>query len=106
MRVLLDQCTPAPLRGFLIHHTVETAHERGWSTHKNGALIALAESESFDVFVTTDKNLRYQQNLSERSLAIVVIETTSWPRIRRAVEQVVKAVDIATPGGYIEVKIP
>lgn len=76
------------------------------STQKNGELIALAESESFEVFVTTDKNLRYQQNLSKRALAIVVIDTTSWPRIRRAVERVVKAVDTATNGGYVEVEIP
>lgn len=95
-----------PLRWLLTQHEVETAHERGWSQLKNGELLDLAEKEGFAVFVTTDANLKYQQNLGSRSIAIVVLTTTSWPRIQRATAAVVSAVDSAAPGAYLEVEIP
>jgi predicted nuclease of predicted toxin-antitoxin system len=72
VKVLFDQGTPAPLRKALSHHLVETAHERGWSALQNGDLIAAAEACEFEVFVTADRNLKYQQNLTGRRLAIVV----------------------------------
>ena len=103
MLVLFDQGTPAPLRHALAGHVVETAYERGWSNLKNGELIVAAESAGFEVFVTTDKNLKYQQNLGNRSMAIVVLQTTSWPRIQRALPQVVAAVEAASRGSYSEV---
>ena len=105
MKVLFDQGAPAPLRGALDGHTVDTAYELGWSTLQNGELIAAAESARFDVLVTTDKNLKYQQNLATRSIAIVVLLTTSWPRIQQSLPQVVAAIDGATLGSYIEVHI-
>ena len=83
-----------------------TAYERGWSTLKNSELLAVAEAEGFDVLVTTDLQLKYQQNLSTRSIAIVVLGTTSWPRIRAVAEAVVAAVDAAAVGTYKEVLIP
>jgi hypothetical protein len=95
-----------PLRKAINHHLVETANERGWSELQNGDLIAAAELCEFEVFVTTDRNLKYQQNLTGRRLAIVVLLTTSWPRIRQALPEVVEAVDAATPGSYREVKVP
>jgi hypothetical protein len=101
--VLFDQGTPAPLRHALAAHVVETAYERGWSSLENGALLALAESAGFEVFVSTDKNLRYQQNLSTRTIAIVVLQTTSWPRIQQTLSRVVAAVTAARKGSYIEV---
>ena len=103
MLVLFDQGTPAPLRHALVGHVVETAYERGWSRLKNGELIATAQSAGFDVFVTTDKNLRYQQNLDNRDMAIVVLHTTSWPRIQQALPKVVAAVAAAIKGSYIEI---
>ena len=105
MKVLFDQGTPAPLRKALAGHTVETAFERGWSTLQNGQLIAAAEAAGFHVFVTTDRNLKYQQNLGTRTIAIVVLLTTSWPRIERQLPLVVKAVHESTPTGCIEVHI-
>jgi hypothetical protein len=90
----------------LTQHEVVTAYERGWSKLENGALLDVAEKEGFAVLVTTDANLKHQQNLSSRTIAIVVLTTTSWPRIRRAVDSVVAAVDGATPGSYVEVEIP
>ena len=83
-----------------------TAYERGWSTLKNGELLANAAAQGFQVFVTTDANLKYQQNLAFRSIAIVVLGTTSWPRIRAAAEVVIAAVNTATTGTYAEVAIP
>ena len=103
MRVLFDHGTPAPLRHALTGHQVTTAYERGWSGLKNGELIAAAEAGEFEVLVTTDKNLRYQQNLTGRDLAIVVLWTTSWPKIQRALPKVQSAVDGATKGSYVEV---
>ena len=106
MRVLFDQGTPAPLRHLLPGHEVSTAYELGWSTLKNGELLAAAEGRGFEVLVTTDTNLKYQQNLASRSIAIVVLSTTSWPRIKAAAEIVVAAINSATPGTYVEVAVP
>jgi uncharacterized protein (DUF433 family) len=102
--VLFDQGTPAPLRHALVGHTVETAYERGWSSLKNGELIAVAESVGFGVFVTTDKNLKYQQNLPQRSIAIVVLHTTSWPRIQKSLPKIAAAVATAAKGSYCEIE--
>jgi predicted nuclease of predicted toxin-antitoxin system len=106
VRVLFDQGTPAPLRRLLTGHEVATAHERGWSTMKNGELLAAAEAGGFEVLVTTDTNLRYQQNLASRTLAVVVLTTTSWPRIQAAANAVIRAVDAAAPATFVEVRIP
>ena len=99
---MFDHGTPAPLRRELLGQEVATAYERGWSTLKNGELIATAEAGDFEVILTTDKNLRYQQNLTGRSLAIVVLWTTSWPKILKSVHRVRAAVDQATKGSYTE----
>ena len=106
MRVLFDQGTPVPLRAFLVSHEVVTAHECGWSQLENGDLLSAAEAADFEALVTTDQNLKYQQNLSGRKIAVVVLSTTNWPRIKAAVHLVVAAVDNVTPGAFIEVRIP
>ena len=106
MRVLFDQGTPAPLRQLLLAHEVETAYERGWSSLQNGELITSAEAAGFTVFVTPDRNLKYQQNLTARRLAIVVLLTTSWPRIKASSAAVVIAVNASHPGSYVEVAVP
>lgn len=105
MRVLFDQGVPVPLRESLSQHEISTAYERGWSTLKNGDLLDAAEREGFEVFVTTDKNLKYQQNLGGRHIAIVVLSSTSWPRIEYKISAVVRAVGAASPGSYTEVQI-
>ena len=105
MKVLFDQGTPAPLRRALSDHEVETAYERGWSTLQNGELIAAAEVAGFEVLVTTDKNLKYQQNLADRTLSIVVLLTTSWPRIQGSLPAVIDAINKAIPSGYVEVQV-
>ncbi len=104
MQVLFDQGTPVPLRGYLSPHLVSTVFEKGWSTMKNGELLRAAEREDFEVLVTTDQNLKYQQNLKEYQLAIVVLMSTSWPKIERQVDQAVVAINSAKPGDYVEVQ--
>ena len=106
MRLLFDQGTPVPLRHHLPHHSIRTAFELGWSALKNGELLAHADAEGFEALVTTDRNLKYQQNLADRRIAIIVLSTTSWPRIQANVSLVSRAIDSAVPGGYSEVQIP
>ena len=101
MRILFDHGTPAPLRHALSGHSVSTAYELGWATLDNGKLLEAAESE-FDVLITTDQNLRYQQNLSGRRLALFILPTTSWPRIRSHLEDIVAAVNGLRPGDFFE----
>jgi len=106
VRILLDQGTPVPLRDALTRHEVSTTYERGWSRLRNGELLNAAEREGFGLLVTTDSNLRHQQDLSGRRLAIVVLLSTSWPRIQRAAASILAAIDAAAPGSYTEVEIP
>ena len=82
-----------------------TVYELAWSTLQNGALISQAEAAGFEVLVTTDQNLKYQQNLRGRRLAVVVLLSTSWPKIQARVSAVATAVDEATLGSYTEVAI-
>jgi predicted nuclease of predicted toxin-antitoxin system len=106
MRLLFDQGTPVPLRKHLLNHKVETAYERGWSNLKNGDLLTQAEAEGFDALITTDQNLRYQQNLTGRKISVVVLLTTNWPRIRNSVSLAVQVIDNLHPGSYEEVPFP
>ena len=106
MRILFDQGTPAPLRTSLTPHEVSTAYEQGWSNLKNGELLDVAERDGFALLVTTDSNLRYQQNLGSRRIAVVVLTSTSWPRIQHALSAVVRAINEAAEGTYKEVDIP
>jgi hypothetical protein len=101
VRILFDQGVPAPLRTALPTHTVATAYEMGWAGLANGALLQAAE-QAFDAFVSTDQSLRYQQNLAGRRLAILILPTTSWPRVREHVDAVASAVDGLQPGDYRE----
>ena len=106
MLILFDNGTPAPLRYALKGHVVVEAIERGWDRLANGELIAAAEAAGFELLLTTDKNIRYQQNLTGRKIAFVVLGNQQWPTLRRYIERVVDAVNTATPGSYTEVDIP
>lgn len=102
MKILFDQGTPAPLRRTLVGHAIATAFEQGWSNLENGDLIQAAEAEGFNAMITTDQNLKYQQNLHGRKLAILVLPTTSWPRIQVRLAAVSDAVGSLKPGEYRE----
>jgi hypothetical protein len=106
MRVLFDQATPVPLRPFLQGHTVRTAAQERCDRLRNGELLNAAEAAGFDVLLTTDKNIRYQQNLAGRKIAIVVLCKQQWPQLQPHVQFVVAAVNAAAPGSYAEVDIP
>jgi len=106
MLVLFDQSTPVPVRPFLKGHTVETAWQRGWDKLKNGDLLRAAEEAGFEGLVTPDKDIRYQQNLRNYTIAIVVLRNPQWPVLRHYVDRVAAAVNAAKPGTYCEVEIP
>jgi hypothetical protein len=106
MRVLFDQATPVPIRPYLEGHDVRTAAQQGWDTLKNGELLAAAEADGFDVLLTTDKNMPYQQNLAGRRIAVVVLGLQQWPSLRPNVERVVEAIKAAIPGSYTEIQFP
>ena len=107
MLVLFDNGTPRTLARFLIErHSVTEARARGWHELENGKLLSVAEAAGFEVLVTTDKNLRYQQNLTGRKIAIVVLGKGRWSLIRHRVAQVVAAVNSAAPGSFAEIEIP
>jgi predicted nuclease of predicted toxin-antitoxin system len=105
VRILFDQGTPAPLRRHLPSHVVDTAFERGWSALHNGELLDVAEQEGYDLLITTDQNLRYQQHLADRQLAIIVLLSTSWPRMQLRIHTIQAAVESLMAGEYQEIPI-
>ena len=105
MKILFDQGTPVPLRRYLPEHEVATASEMGWSQLNNGELLAAGTAKGFEVLVTTDQNLRYQQNLKDRGTAVVVLMTTSWPRIAQQAERVAREIEVLGIGDYLEIEI-
>jgi hypothetical protein len=106
MLILFDHGTPRGIARFLPGHTVTRARQRGWDRLSNGDLLAEAEQAGFDVFLTADKNIRYQQNLAGRRIAVVVLSTPQWPLVRLHTTEIAAAVNAATPGSYAEVHIP
>ena len=87
-------------------HAVKESKAQGWDTLTNGELLKVAEEAGFDVLLTTDKNLRFQQNLQGRNLAIVVLNNSRWRLVRRALESIAATVNNAKPGSYTVVDIP
>ncbi|MCA9077715.1 MAG: DUF5615 family PIN-like protein [Planctomycetaceae bacterium] len=105
MKVLFDQGTPAPLRNHLDGHDVTTVYEAGWSQLENGDLLEAAENDGYDALITTDQNLKYQQNLTDRSIAIIVLKSTSWPLIQNVITDIADAVNGSQPGDYKEIDV-
>ena len=106
MSVVFDQGTPAPLRRHLAGHVVYTAFECGWSSLENGELLDAAEGDGYAVLITTDHNLKHQQHLAGRQLAVIVLLSTSWPRIQSWVSEIQAAINAIGSGGYVEIPIP
>jgi predicted nuclease of predicted toxin-antitoxin system len=103
LKILFDQGVPAPLRTFLGEDSVETAFERGWQRLKNGELLKKAKEANYDIFITTDQNLKYQQVLEIRKISIIVLSTTSWPKIKLRTSLVSGAIDRAKANSFEEV---
>ncbi len=107
MNILLDESTPQKLRLIIEgSHTVVTAWYQGWSGLKNGALLDAAEHAGFDIFITADQELSYQQNLTGRKMAVIVLSTNNWAVVKANIALIMDAITAATPGSYTEVKIP
>ena len=105
MKLLFDQGTPAPLRSRLREHSVDTLAEKGWSDKGNGELLDLAEHEGYEVLVTTDQNLRYQQRMAGRQVGLVVLLSTDWREVRLHTREIGEAIVAVRPGAIIEVAI-
>ena len=106
MKVLFDNGAPKPIARALAGCEVTYARKIGWHELENGELIRRAEDAGYEVLVSTDKNLRYQQNLSSRKIALVVLGHPQWPQVRLYLDRIAAAINAATPGGYTEVDIP
>ncbi|MBV9265615.1 MAG: hypothetical protein JO061_05550 [Acidobacteriaceae bacterium] len=106
MLILFDNSTPRGLARFLTGHSVEEARSRGWDELSNGELIDAAERSGFEMIVTTDKSIRYQQNLTRRKIALIVLEHSQWPMVKLVADKIAAAVNAATPGSYVEVPVP
>ena len=106
MRILFDHNTPRGIARHLVGHAVTKAKDRGWDRLANGALLAAAEEAGFDVLLTGDKNMSYQQNFSDRKIALVVLGNSPWELVRLHLDEIAAAVNAATPGSYAKVEIP
>ena len=107
MLILFDHGTPKGLARALSGHTVHTAQAKGWDTLGNGALLNAAEVAGFELLLTTDRRIRYQQNLAVRRIALVVLTgSTKWSRLREHTDRIAAAVAAARHGSYAEVEIP
>jgi len=105
MLILFDHVTPSGVARFLPGHTVTKAKDRGWDTLTNGNLLAEAERAGFDVLLTADKSMRYQQDLRGRRIALVVLSTPQWPVVRLHIGRIAAAISAAAPGSYTEVDL-
>jgi hypothetical protein len=106
MKILFDNGAPKPIARSLIGHEVTFARQVGWHELENGELIQRAEDAGYELLLSTDKNIRYQQNLRGQKIALVVLGNSQWPMVRLHLDRIAAAVDACTPGSYTEVEIP
>jgi hypothetical protein len=107
MLILFDHGTPRGLARLLSGHTVVTARAKGWDRLSNGSLLDVAEKAGFDLFLSTDSGIRYQQNLAQRKIAILILTgSTKWTRVRLQAHRIEAAVTAAAAGSYNEIEIP
>jgi hypothetical protein len=105
VNILLDECTPRVVKKRLPELNIQTVQEMGWSGLKNGDLLAVAEGQ-FDVFVTTDKNLRYQQNLQGRKLAVLLLPSNQVPIVERLINDIEAKLMTIQAGDFIAIPLP
>ena len=103
MRILFDHDTPRPLRRYLVEHTVHTANERGWAEARNGDLLDNAERDGYEVLITADQSMRYQQNMTGRQVAVIVLLSNRWPRVQLRIEEIRATLEGMKPGEVREV---
>jgi PIN like domain len=105
MRILLDECAPRPLKRELTDYEIWTVVEMGWSGKKNGELLQLMSQENFTILLTTDQNLRYQQNLRQAGVAVVILIALSnrLPDLLPLIPETRKVLNTITSGEVIEI---
>ena len=106
MRILLDKNVPVQLRRQLLGHLVESNANRGWGEVENGDLLTMAERYGFDIMITADQNIKYQQNLARRKIALVVLGSNRWPLLRKHILEIRAAVDEAHVNSYTFIEVP
>jgi predicted nuclease of predicted toxin-antitoxin system len=104
VKILFDECMPQPLRRRLAEFEISTAQEMGWGRVKNGELLKRAEGV-FDILLTADQELKYQQNLKGRQLAILVLSTNRWPKVQGKTPEIIAAIQSLRPGDYLELAL-
>lgn len=105
MKILFDDNTPAPLAAFLRNYVVVRADQTGWQGLQNGALLSAAEKENFDLLLTCDQNIRYQQNLAGRKLAVVMLSSNHWPTLKPVADAIAAALDLVRTGQVIHIDV-
>ena len=105
MLILFDQVTPAGVARFLTGHTVVKAKDRGWHTLSNGDLLTVAEQAGFDMVITADRNMRYQQNLEGRRITLVILSTPQSPIVKLHANKIAAVVNGAASGSYVEIDL-
>ena len=105
MKILFDANTPAPLAGFLRGHEVVRADQLGWQGLENGALLKAAEQAGFDLLLTCDQNVQYQQDFTGRKLALVILSSNHWPTLRGVAARIATAVDFVQTGQIVKVDV-
>ncbi len=104
MKVIFDNSVPRPLRAYLPGHEIATAFSMGWATLENGDLLTAAEAK-FDAMITSDKNLRYQQNLTGLRLALIILPTNFLPDVMKLAPKVHAALAVIEPGSWVEIEL-
>lgn len=105
MKILIDESLPRQIKQMLMGHEADTVQEVGWGGIQNGDLIAKAES-IYSVFLTADKNLRYQQNMVGRTLALIIFPTNKLSVVKRLKDELDAALESIAAGKYIELPMP
>lgn len=105
MKILLDECVPWPMHRLLVGHECRTAQQQGWGGIKNGRLLDLAEGQ-FDLFITADQGMRYQQNLAGRRIAILELSTNKLRRLQAAAALIQTAIVAMAPAEFRRLDIP
>jgi hypothetical protein len=105
VKILFDANTPAPLSYFLRGHDVLRADELGWQGMTNGELLHAAEEAGSDLLLTCEQNVRYQQNFTNRKLAVVILSSNHWPTLRRIAARIATAVDFVQTGQIVRIDI-
>jgi hypothetical protein len=104
--IIFDNSTPAPLAAFLTGHAISMCPKLGWAKLENGELLDTAEAAGFELMITADQNLKYQQNLTKRRIALIVLGSNDWSIVKDYAAVIAAGVDAATPGSYVFIEIP